>query len=88
MEEPDVDIKRKRTTGGILAVLVATVVACGSIQGATGKADPQLGGGMNYLTADGSYGVGLAHGEVNGETSQVSGTSSAPGDASVPSLQP
>ena len=62
MEATDVNKRRGRITGSILAVLAATVVACGSIQGSAGKADPQRqGGGANYLTADDSYGVGLAH---------------------------
>ena len=42
-------------------------MACGSIQAASGEADPVLDGGANYLTADGSYGVGLKHAVINGD---------------------
>jgi len=61
-----VDRKCKRITGGILAVLTATVVACGSIQGSAGSGDAHRGGGgANYLTADDSHGVGLARPDIN-----------------------
>ena len=50
--------RRGRITGSILAVLAATVVACGSIQGAAGSADAQPQGDANYLTADNSHDVG------------------------------
>lgn len=58
------DSKRKRT-GGTLAVLAATVVACGSIQGAAGQADPARGGGTIYLTDGEGYGTGLLRPEIN-----------------------
>lgn len=97
------DSKPKKITSGILAVLTATVVACGSIQGAAGRPDVQAGGGSNYITADGSYGVGL--GELNRDypqqerdvpeylraqlaaATEVSG-STARSDAAAPMLQP
>lgn len=60
--------RRGRITGSILAVLAAIVVACGSIQGSAGTADPQRGGGANYLAADDSYGVGLARPDIAGST--------------------
>lgn len=50
--------RRGRITGSILAVLAATVVACGSIQGAAGSLDAQPQGDANYLTADNSHDVG------------------------------
>ena len=52
--------KNGRITSGILAVLAATVVACGSSQAASGRADPARDGGANYLSADGNYGTALA----------------------------
>jgi hypothetical protein len=76
------DIKRARITSGILALLTATVVACGSIQGAAGKADLQRGGGANYLTADQTYGIG------SGTADSAGGPGAAPSEASGPSLQP
>jgi len=57
--------KSGRITSGILAVLAATVVACGSSQAASGQADPARDGGSNYLTADASYGIGLAPAGMN-----------------------
>ena len=56
-----------RITGGILAVLAATVLACGAIQGAAGHPSAASEGGANYLTADGSYGIGLKRAEINGD---------------------
>jgi len=53
--------KSGRITSGILAVLAATVVACGSSQAASGQADPVLEGGANYLS-DGTHGIGLGVG--------------------------
>ena len=60
--------RRGRITGSILAVLAATVVACGSVQGSAGSGDAQPQGGASYLTADGSYGVGLGHLDIAGST--------------------
>jgi hypothetical protein len=58
--------RSRRITGSILAVLAATVVACGAIQGSAGTTDPQHGGGgAQYLTADDSYGVGLRRPDIN-----------------------
>jgi hypothetical protein len=54
------ETQRRRITTGIVAILAATVVACGSIQAASGKGEMQPGGGSNYLSADQSYGLGLA----------------------------
>jgi hypothetical protein len=67
MEAPNMKSKSGRITSGILAVLAATVVACGSSQAASGQADPARGGGANYLAADGSYGVGLQHADLNSD---------------------
>ena len=52
--------KSGRITSGILAVLAATVVACGSSQAASGRAEPARDAGANYLSADGNYGTALA----------------------------
>lgn len=76
------DSKRRQITRGILAVLAATVVACGSIQGATGQTDPARGGGTSYLTADENYGSALL------QRDNTSGPSAASGDNSGPLLQP
>jgi hypothetical protein len=65
MEAPNMKSRGDRITSGILAVLAATVVACGSSQAASGQADPARDGGANYLTADGSYGIGLAPARMN-----------------------
>jgi hypothetical protein len=83
-EASNVDIKRRRITGSILAVLTAAVVACGSMQGASGKPGSGGGGGDSYLTADGSYGVG-----ARDATSVPGGIGGGPAaDGSGPSLQP
>lgn len=77
------DIKRRHITGGILAVLAATVFACGAVQGSSGKATSEVGGGDNYLTADQNYGVNSR------DTTQSGGSSGAPAaDVIGPSLQP
>ena len=52
--------KSGRITSGILAVLAATVVACGTSQAASGRAEPARDAGANYLSADGNYGTALA----------------------------
>jgi hypothetical protein len=65
MEAPNMKSTSDRITSGILAVLAATVVGCGSIQAASGQADPGRDGGANYLTADASYGVGLMPAGMN-----------------------
>jgi len=52
--------KSGRITSGILAVLAATVVACGTSQAASGRAEPARDAGANYLSADGNYGIVLA----------------------------
>jgi len=57
--------KSGRITSGILAVLAATVVACGSSHAASGQADPARDAGANYLSADGNYGRGLAPAGMN-----------------------
>ena len=54
-----------RITSGILAVLAATVVACGSSQAASGRAEPARDAGANYLSADGNYGMALAPAGMN-----------------------
>jgi hypothetical protein len=84
MEAPGVDSKRKRITGGILAVLTATIVACGSIQGSAGSGDAQrVGGGANYLSEDGNYGIGLSRPDINRDYppqgAQVGGASDTDG---------
>jgi hypothetical protein len=60
MEAPNMKSKSGRITSGILAVLAATVVACGSSQAASGRAEPARDAGANYLSADGNYGIVLA----------------------------
>lgn len=78
------DIKRSTFTSGILAVLTAAVLACGTIQGASGKVSPGTGGGDNYLTANDTYGQGVQSANNSG-----SGPSVAPTDAlNGPQLQP
>jgi hypothetical protein len=78
------DIKRRRITGGILAVLTATVVSCGSVNaGSAGHLVDTRGGGDSYLTANDTYGQGL-RGANNG-----GGPSVAPADAlDGPQFQP
>jgi hypothetical protein len=82
-KEAHVSIKRNAITNGILALLAATVVACGALQGASGKAGLEPGPGDNYLTADERHGIGLDgssafRGSAGGPTAEGSG----------PSLQP
>jgi hypothetical protein len=58
-EARNVDSKRKRITSGILAVLAATVVACGSVgAGSEGRPAEEHPSDGNYITADDYYGVG------------------------------
>ena len=63
-------VMRKCTTSGILAVLAATVVACGSLgagqqAGSASAAGMKYvagtGGGTTYLMADGTNGMGAAN---------------------------
>lgn len=75
---------RNGITSGILAILAATVLACGTIKGASGKAGSEVGGGDNYLTADDGYGVGSWD-----PTGIGVGSAGAPAaDGFSPSLQP
>lgn len=78
------DSKRSRITSGILAVLAATVVACGSVS--AGSGGQKLGGanGDIYITADDHYGINPRNASSSG-----GGAASAPGDAiDGPQLQP
>lgn len=57
----------KRTTGGILAVLAATVVSCGSLQAGAGRADTARGSAVQSLTAPIANGCGpVTSGDLNG----------------------
>jgi hypothetical protein len=72
-----VDIKCKRITSGILALLAATVVACGSASaGSAGHRVGAPGGGENYLAANDSYGQSLM-----GASKVSGGPSVAPSEA-------
>jgi hypothetical protein len=78
------DITRTRITSGILALLTATVVACGSIQGASGMTGFGIGGGDNYLMANDTYGQGGRDASSGG-----SGPAVAPAETlDGPQLQP
>ena len=79
------DIKRRRITGGILAVLAATVVSCGAVSaGSAGHLDDIRGGGDSYLTASDTYGQGMQNANNSGI-----GPSVAPTDAlNGPQVQP
>jgi hypothetical protein len=70
-------------TSGILALLAATVLACGTIQGGSGKSATETGGGSDkYITADENYGVGLQKFTVS------DGPAAPAADGFGPSLQP
>jgi hypothetical protein len=81
-EAANVDIRGELITRGILAVLAATIIACGSAS--AGSASHERGGGGSaYITADAEHGVGLQTGGDPG------GGIGAPGDAlGGPQLQP
>jgi hypothetical protein len=81
-EAANVDINCKGITSGILAVVAATIIACGSAS--AGSASHARGdGGSAYITADDQQGVGLHNG------GGPNGGIGAPGDAiSGPQLQP
>ena len=73
--------KRSRITSGILAVLAASVIACGTVQGASGKAGSGSGSGDVFITSD-EQGTGVRTGSGYG------GPAGVPADGVGPSLQP
>lgn len=79
------DIKRRRITGGILAVLAATVVGCGSANaGSASRESRGSGGGSVYIMADDQHGVGPQNSSRAG-----GGAAGSLGDAlGGPQLQP
>ena len=80
--EGDRNMHNKRITGGILAVLTATVVACGSLQAAAGRADTARGSGIQSPAAPYSGGCGpVMTGDPNGRPVDT-------GDPSGPWLVP
>lgn len=73
---------KRRLTSGILAVLAATVIACGAVQGASGKGMSDSGSGDIYITAD-EQGTG-----VRTSLNRVAPAVGPVVDASGTSLQP
>lgn len=76
------DSKRNRVTNGILALLMATVIACGTVQGASGKTGSGSSGGDVYITSD-EHGTGMRTSNNPGGPAVAPTT-----DGFGPSLQP